>query len=159
VLFALLSGGDYAAGLEGCGELIAYGLAKCGFGDELLTAFYTLNSEDLSTFMVSWTDNVRNELISNSRGFLPSRQPALATTIPPDFPPLNVVRFYVRPTTSSFVNPPIDWKPGQIHINKLASFCANHLGWTDATTLRKTFHSNVWEGVFLQMLFSVGFCR
>lgn len=152
-MFALLSGGDYAAGLEGCGALTAHGLAKCGFGDELLKAFNTLDAADLSEFLVSWVADIHDELISNSQGFLPSRRPALAASIPPDFPPLNVVNFYVRPETSTSL--PSDWKPREIRLNKLASFGVNYLGWMEATALRKTFHSNVWAGVFLQMLISV----
>jgi hypothetical protein len=159
LLLALLSGGDYAAGLEGCSEVTAHGLAKCGFGDELLRAFDTLHSEDLLTFLASWVDGIRNELVSNTHGFLPSRRPALADAIPPDFPPVNVVEFYVRPKTTSFLPsddlPFTAWKPREIRINRLASFCAKNVGWTDATTLRKTFHSNICEGVFVQMLISV----
>ncbi|EDR01579.1 uncharacterized protein LACBIDRAFT_310609 [Laccaria bicolor S238N-H82] len=143
---------------EGCGEVTAHGLAKCGFGDELLGAFNTLHGEDLSTFLVSWVDSIRNELVSNTHGFLPSRRPALADAIPPNFPPVNVIEFYVQPKTTSFFPsgklPFAAWKPREIRINKLASFSAKNLGWTDATALRKTFHSNIWEGVFLQMLIS-----
>ena len=38
LLFALLSGGDYDNGVEGCGAVTALGLAKCGFGDQLLAS-------------------------------------------------------------------------------------------------------------------------
>ena len=155
LLFALLTGGDYAAGLEGCGELTAHGLAKCGFGDNLLTALNTLDEENLTEFLVAWVAGIRDELVSNSQGFLPSRRPGLAATIPPEFPPLNIIKFYIQPETSKSFPSSLGWKPCQIRINKLASFGAQYLGWTDATALYRTFHSNVWEGVFLQMLISV----
>ncbi|EDR15296.1 uncharacterized protein LACBIDRAFT_320988 [Laccaria bicolor S238N-H82] len=144
----------HAAGLKGCGELTARGLAKCGFGDELLTAFNTLDDKNLSEFFVAWVTSIREELVSNSQGFLPSRRPGLAATIPPNFPPLNIINLYVRPETSKLFPFSLDWKPCEVRINKLASFGAEYLGWTDASALYKHFHSNVWEGVFLQMLIS-----
>ena len=155
LLFALLTGSDYAAGLEGCGELTAHGLAKCGFGDALLTALNTLDEENLTEFLVAWVAGICDELVSNSQGFLPSCQPGLASTIPPEFPPLNIIKFYIQPEMSEAFPSTLGWKPCESHINKLASFGAQYLGWTNATTLYRTFHSNVWEGVFLQMLISV----
>ena len=38
MLYALLAGGDYSKGVAGCGPVIALGLARCGFGDDLLSA-------------------------------------------------------------------------------------------------------------------------
>jgi len=84
LLFALLSGSDYSAGLEGCEELTAHGLAKCSFGDELLTAFNTLDDANLPEFLVAWVAGICSELVTNSQGFLPSCRPGLAATIPPE---------------------------------------------------------------------------
>lgn len=50
LLLALLSGRDYAAGLEGCSEVTAHGLAKCGFGDKLLRATPYM----VKIFLPSW---------------------------------------------------------------------------------------------------------
>ncbi|KDR75967.1 hypothetical protein GALMADRAFT_67468, partial [Galerina marginata CBS 339.88] len=150
-------GGDYSDGLEGCGQKTAHGLVKCGFGDSLLLAINTLDGDNLRTFLNSWICDIRKELISNSRGFLPSCRPQLAASISHEFISPQVIEFYVRPVSSFFPTPgplPTPWKPGGIRINRLASFCANDLGWKEGTGLRKTFHANLWEGVFLQMLIS-----
>jgi holliday junction resolvase YEN1 len=48
LLFASLSGGDYDNGVEGCGAITALGLAKCGFGDQLLASLKDHQCGDLS---------------------------------------------------------------------------------------------------------------
>jgi hypothetical protein len=158
LLMALMAGGDYSDGLEGCGGKIAHGLARCGFGDSLLTAFNTRNSNDLHAFLKSWVEDIRDELRTNNHGFLPSCRPKLAESISCQSISLHILEFYVQPVSSFFPAPQnlsVTWRPREIHINRIAEFCVNHLGWEDANALRKTVHFNLWEGVFLQMLISV----
>ncbi|KAF8176553.1 PIN domain-like protein, partial [Pholiota molesta] len=157
LLIALLCGGDYdPSGLQGCGPAIAYGLARCGFGDQLLEGFHQgLTSE----FLDFWRGGLRKELITNSRNFLPSRQPRLASSIPLDFPDPKVIELYVKPVTSCtppYVLPITQlWRPKEPTIYLLTKFCYENFGWRTEETLKAKFSSLLWDGVFSQMIYSV----
>lgn len=157
-----MAGGDYSEGLDGCGETTAHALAKCGFGDTLRAAVATLNEENLRAFKAAWLDEVREELRTNSQGFLPSRKPQLAASMSLRLLSHDILQFYIFPLTS--FSPSQDapdtafWKPNEPNIHRLAMVCTSHLGWRDGVELQRALHSNVWEGVFFQMLFSVRCC-
>src|SRR6266702_1133169 len=71
ILIGLLSGGDYhQAGLARCGPGIAHGLAKCGFGDELLEATQSLTRDKLPDFLITWCEDLHSELRTNAHGHL-----------------------------------------------------------------------------------------
>jgi hypothetical protein len=86
ILFALLCGGDYDPGIDNCGVITAFGLARCGFGDKLVDAIQNLHDHDLDHFLVQWRDSLQFELSSNSQGMLCKCQPQLALHIPDTFP-------------------------------------------------------------------------
>ena len=55
LLIALMAGGDYDSGISGCGVSTSHGLAKCGFGDDLLTVAKTLPDDDsFQSFLGTW---------------------------------------------------------------------------------------------------------
>lgn len=70
---------------------VAVGLAKCGFGDELVDACHRLVKEDgdedeegrerLEGWLVGWRERVATELKKNSMGYLPSKRASLAQTL------------------------------------------------------------------------------
>lgn len=159
LLIALMAGGDYSEGLDGCGETTAHALAKCGFGDTLRAAVATLNEDSLLDFKLNWLGEVRRELQTNSQGFLPSRKPQLAASMSSSFLNHDILQFYVFPLTSFLPSqkaPDLPaWMPNEPNIVRLASFCTSHLGWQDGLDLQHVLHSNLWEGVFFRMLFSV----
>jgi len=51
ILFALLCGRDYDQGIKICGGATAFGLAKCGFGEELLEAVEISKATNSTTFL------------------------------------------------------------------------------------------------------------
>ena len=103
ILISLLAGGDYDQGVEGIGTGIALGLARCGYEDELLEAVWTLfpASVNLDAFLVNWRVRLRQELSSNTHGYLHSTHPTLATNITDGFPNRRILGLYLEPLTSS----------------------------------------------------------
>jgi len=157
LLFALLSGGDYSNGIFGCGRVVALGLARCGFGDQLLEAID--KDEDPAIFSPRLRGLICAELRDNSQGKLGSRHPSLAAQFPDDFPDPKIVRLYNKPATSWSCGQTIpslsDWKTREPSIAKITQFCSDHLGWKTESVLKEKLHNYLWEGVFAQMLFSV----
>ncbi|KJA22199.1 hypothetical protein HYPSUDRAFT_139674 [Hypholoma sublateritium FD-334 SS-4] len=154
ILFALLTGGDYdEGGVPGCGMETAYGLARCGFGNDLVHAIRTIQSQPvLQKFLSNWRESIKREL---SQGFLPHRQPAVANRISDQFPDLRVLQFYLNPLTSNPDTVQKDWLIKQPLLHNLAEFCSERFEWSDEQILKKKFKNGIWEGALLQMLFSV----
>ena len=158
LLFALLNGGDYDKGVPGCGQVVAVGLAKCGYGDQLLNAIN--NNEDFNTFAPRFRDQICAELREDLQGQLGARRPSLASQFPDDFPKREVIDLYTKPviSDSESCNKTIrhgDWKTRAPCIAKITQFCYDNLGWKTESVLKANLQSHLWEGVFAQMLFSV----
>ncbi|KAF8955937.1 PIN domain-like protein, partial [Flammula alnicola] len=81
LLIALLSKSDYSNGLPGCGLIISAGLARCGFGDEILHAFHKLEDFKLSRKLIEITEAIKAELQNNTKGHLNSTHPNLASKL------------------------------------------------------------------------------
>lgn len=158
---ALMSGGDYSQGIKGCGHGVSHGLAKCGFGDEILNALETSSGTLLDEILHGIFLRMKNELASNSSGFLTQKQPQLASTLSESFmtkdsPALNL---YLNPITSWSFNPQHGLNPKiwvfEPCISRLVHFCHTIFGWRSQPDLEMRFKRNLWEGIFLQMLYSV----
>ncbi|KAF9523227.1 PIN domain-like protein [Crepidotus variabilis] len=158
ILIALLCGGDYdPSGVFLCGPTIAYGLARCGFGDELLKAWNALNQFELNEFLTGWRQRLRAELETNSSGFLNRRHPSVAQDIDDEFPDLDVLQLYTSPLTSSSYSatlPTFRALGISPNIFALTQFCLHHFNWSYEELFRK-FEGWVWEGIFIQLLYSV----
>ncbi|EJD47543.1 PIN domain-like protein [Auricularia subglabra TFB-10046 SS5] len=152
ILIALLRGGDYNKGVPQIGMQIAHALARCGFGESLLNAVQSLQSEQLSKFLASWRIDLVSELRTNSRGILGKKQTRLAQAFPQDFPNLQVLNAYINPVVSGSVGdvPQFDWHR-KLDLAALAEVCERSLGWDDATVLKR-FKSLVWTGAALRAL-------
>jgi holliday junction resolvase YEN1 len=164
LLVALMAGGDYDSGISGFGASTAHGLAKCGFGDALLTAAKTLPDDDsFQIFLCAWRAQICHELSTNSHGFLPHRSTALASKTTSAFPDMNILHLYLAATTSwtvgsgdhvrNAVAP--SWKPREPVIHEITAFCQQRLGWSDPAMLMKTFENVLWGGVVFRMFCSV----
>ncbi|KAJ7182078.1 PIN domain-like protein [Mycena filopes] len=156
LLLAILRGGDYdAGGLVGCGMAIAHELARCGFGDTLLAAVQNQTEGSLEHFLVAWRRDLRDELASNSRGHMRSRQKALASKIPETFPSIRVLKLYVHPVTSGsdgFEAPTTDrWVPKVPSLADLALCCKRKFGWSAVDMVSK-FKKYIFPGVFMRRL-------
>jgi len=157
ILIGLLSGGDYHAGLSRCGPGIAHGLAKCGFGDELLEATQSLTRAELPEFLTRWREGLRNELRTNSRGHLVSKKPSLAKVIPDSFPDIDVLLSYTNPITSATdagarrTHTPPRWDR-EPDLAKIGHLCELHFEWGLKDIIIKRFRTVLWPSIVLRAL-------
>jgi Holliday junction resolvase YEN1 len=155
ILIGLLSGGDYhEAGVQGCGKLIAAGLARCGLGDRLLEATSSLDREELEDWLVTWRDQLREELRTNKSGFIGSKKPALAKKIPDDFPDLDILLSYTNPITSETEGKPtreVTWEQ-EPDIGKIAGLCELYFEWGVKDVIIKRFRTVLWPSAVLRIL-------
>ncbi|KAG1736213.1 hypothetical protein EDB19DRAFT_1722291 [Suillus lakei] len=155
ILIGLLSGGDYhQAGVQGCGKLIAAGLARCGFGDQLLEAAGSLSREELEEWLDTWRDEVREELRTNKSGLIGSKKPALAKKIPDDFPDVDILLSYTNPITSETEGEPtrdITWEQ-EPDIGKVAALCELYFEWGVKDVIIKRFRTVLWPSAVQRIL-------
>lgn len=156
VLVALLSGGDYhQAGLAGCGPKVAHGLAKCGFGDSLLSAARNLSGEGLRESLVTWKKDLAEELRTNSRGILGRKYHSLSKAIPEEFPDVAILMSYVSPVTSE--------TEGKVHkikatwerpldLGRIAHICELYFEWGVRHLIIKRFRTVIWPAAVLRLL-------
>jgi len=162
LLLALLSGGDYDHGIEGCGATTALGLAKCGYGDQLLGALIDhhhqkLSDETWNGFLSQWRTRIRHELTNNSSGMLNCRQAKLASKIPETFPAPNILQLYFAPLISGSFPASSTWyEICEPMILGIAKFCSDNFHWGVEKAKRK-FTASLWDGVFLRLLYFVSF--
>ncbi|KAG0694710.1 hypothetical protein DFH29DRAFT_308905 [Suillus ampliporus] len=144
ILIGLLSGGDYhQAGAQGCGKLIAAALARCGFGDRLLEAASSLSREELEKWLVTWRNDVREELRTNKSGLVGSKKPALAKKIPDDFSDVDLLLSCTNPIMSKTDGKPtreITWEK-QPDIGKIAGLCELYFEWGVKDVIIKRFRT------------------
>jgi Holliday junction resolvase YEN1 len=155
-LIALLAGGDYDKGVPGCRMGIAHGLAQCGFGVSLLDAALKHSSDPTKfhLFLPEWLKTVREELVSNSQGYLGCRQERLSSCFTLDtFLGTDIVQHYANPVTLWLLQPGLAptnftdlWISQEPVIHKIAKFCMEHFRWTSPELL-KMFYNILWEGM------------
>ncbi|KAF8123519.1 hypothetical protein EV363DRAFT_1546988, partial [Boletus edulis] len=154
ILIGLLSGGDYIpAGLPGCGQKFATGLAHAGFGNSLVKAVKELKSAQLDDFLIQWRQDIRNELKTNKSGLLPSKKPSLAASLSDDFPSLPVLVSYTNPITSENTSQRGDRKPSlPVWRNnpdpmRIASLCELYFEWGVKDVIVHRFRTVLWPGL------------
>ena len=153
-MIGLLSGGDYIpAGLPGCGQKFATGLARAGFGDSLVKAVKELKGARLDAFLDQWRQDIRHELRTNRSGLLPSKKPSLAASLPDDFPSLPVLMSYADPLTSENIpqkgnrkTPPGVWRNDPDPMN-IASLCELYFEWGVKDIIVHRFRTVLWPGI------------
>jgi len=157
ILIGLMSGGDYQqGGLARCGVTTAHALARCGFGDSLYEAAVNINRESLNDFLVSWRDEVRNELRTNSKGEIGKKQVSLANSITENFPDVDILLSYVNPITSESMgrdsnNTKITWER-EPDLAKLAGVCELYFEWGYKEAIIKRFRTILWHSMVLRIL-------
>ncbi|KAI9430462.1 PIN domain-like protein [Lactarius indigo] len=157
ILIGLLSGGDYHTGLPRCGPGTAHGLAKCGFGDELLKAAQSLTRDELLDFLITWCRDLRSELRTNSRGHLGSKKPSLAKAVPDTFPDVDVLLSYTNPIISAtdasacHTHTPPRWER-EPDLGKLAHLCELRFEWGLKDIIIKRFRTILWPSIVLSAL-------
>ena len=156
ILIALLSGGDYhQAGLSGCGPKVAHGLAKCGFGDSLLSAARTLPREGLQEYLVAWKLDLAEELRTNSRGILGRKYNSLSKTIPEEFPDIDILMSYANPITSETEGKAhkikATWER-PLDLGRIANICELYFEWGVRHAIIKRFRTVIWPAAVFRFL-------
>ncbi|KAF8317915.1 hypothetical protein DL93DRAFT_2076435 [Clavulina sp. PMI_390] len=166
ILIGLLSGGDYeekdlpGSKLNGCGIATAHALARCGFGEELVNAFNVLQPDEFQDYLVQWRAALREELKTNSHGFMRAKQARLANAIPETFPNIKVLRAYVQPVTSRSEavaagrdpSPPVVLWKNEHSLAALAKFCEEKFEWGTMKIIPKRFRNLLWHGSVIRIL-------
>jgi hypothetical protein len=110
--------------VDNLGKNIAYALARCGFGDQLLVIFGKRTRENIQPMLAHWRDAIHQELRTNTRGFL--RHKHLSVNLPTDFPDIQVLENYANPLCSAHVGRqgggPMR-ATGKINLAMIAGFC------------------------------------
>jgi len=80
----------------------------------------------------------------------------LAECLPKSFPDPEILNLYFcSPKFSVFGHCASEWGPHEPSITSIAKFGQHHFKWNMETQLKYAMSAEVWEGVFLQMLYSV----
>ncbi|KAF7321721.1 XPGI domain-containing protein [Mycena kentingensis (nom. inval.)] len=153
VLVALLAGGDYHAGLDGCGIKTAIGLARAGFGRTLAEGVRGKQRRDAEVFIKTWTALVKAELVTNNSGYLPACKPSLAARWPSSFPSLDILDLYLCPRVAGLVaNLSTHLRP--LSLPNLATFARNNFNWGKPIGILKRFADRVFAAMVLRELVS-----
>ncbi|GAA6060314.1 hypothetical protein JCM10212_002955 [Sporobolomyces blumeae] len=150
ILIALMHGGDYSAGLEGCGIVYAKRLAEAGYGKKLLRGIRALEDDQAAQkgFVREWKDEVATVLRDNPDKLFDKKKPSLAKTLVETdaWPNLDVVRFYAHPRVS---NPdertPLTWSRG-VDLARLVPYPSRAFEWSNDHTVAY-FARHLWIGL------------
>jgi holliday junction resolvase YEN1 len=145
-------------GLKGCGISTATSLARGGYGTTLMDGISCDQSTmDVTAFLAIWRKTLIHELQTNKSGFLHKCLPALAASVPLDFPNLKLINLYLNPVTSEHERP----KENITTITEqgpdlvgLAQFIEEHFVWGDLTGILKRYSTCVFPGLALRELLS-----
>nr|GAT49008.1 predicted protein [Mycena chlorophos] len=153
VLFALLAGGDYNTGLNGCGPKFATGLARAGFGRSLADGVRGKTRTEIEGFLPTWCNAVRQELATNASGFLPFAKPQLAESWPSAFPSIDILDLYLHPSVSgNIADLSLSLQPFQL--DEIATFAQKNFNWAknNVVGLLQRFTSHILPGVVVREL-------
>jgi Holliday junction resolvase YEN1 len=110
-------------------------------------------ADDLPSFLDAWRESLRNELRTNTSGYLLSLHPALAENIPSDFPDINVLSLYMDPVTSEGTHTaPTDISFKQPQLAALATFAERNFVWGTTLGVLTHFAASVFPGLALREL-------
>ncbi|GJE95923.1 PIN-like domain-containing protein [Phanerochaete sordida] len=154
VLIALLSGGDYDSGVKGLGPKIAHGLARCGFGDRLLSA-YRMGEAEFKAFLPQWRNELNSELCTNASGMLPHRCSSAAVSS--SWPDMLTLTAYCNPVCSALNGQGTLGLAlrdrGDLSLPRLAKFCEDHFDeWGHRSRILERFHNFMYEGAVFHVL-------
>lgn len=124
-----------------------------------MNAVRTLSPSQLEAFRVfaGFQLGIQQELATNSQGFFASRHEKLAECFSSEpFPEQEILNIYsCSPKSSAFGHHANEWRPHEPSIASIAKFGQCHFEWNTERRLTYAMRTEVWEGVFLQMLYSV----
>lgn len=138
------------------GPKIAHGLAKCGFGDRLLTA-YRANGDNANfrAFLATWRTELNTELHTNASGLLPRRSPS--STLGANWPDMELLEAYANPIVHAVPGEGLAGlelkDKGDMSLSRIAKFCEDHFDeWGHRSRILERFNSLMWEGAVCNVL-------
>jgi Holliday junction resolvase YEN1 len=140
--------------LPRCGKQIAYRLAKCGFGDELVHAVRTLSPDELPTFLDGWRDALRTELRTDASGILGRKYVSLAASVTNAVPDMDILKSYMCPVTSESEGRPVrpvEWN-NEHSLSEIARCCEIYFEWGIKEMIVKRFRTVLWHASILRLL-------
>ncbi|PBK73189.1 PIN domain-like protein, partial [Armillaria solidipes] len=158
ILIALCSGGDYCeAGLPSCGIETAHALARAGLAASLYKTAINLSRSELPTFLATWRTELKEELRTDSHGYIGRKMVALAKSVPASFPNVDILLAYTHPVTSRSEGNPdyyadIAWTSKEPQIPGLAGFCEGHFEWGFKELIIKRFRTLIRPGTAFRVL-------
>ncbi|KAF8055904.1 PIN domain-like protein [Lyophyllum atratum] len=155
VLIALLAGGDYAAGVQGCGVKTAVALAHAGLGRRLIAGIQEAERAATAPFLAGWRLAIVEELRTNASGHLKQRLPHVADAVPLDFPDIAIVNLYLHPTTSEYADPselPSLVQGHGLDLARLVRFAETHFLWGDPARIYRTLATKIFPGLAMRQL-------
>ncbi|KAG5650957.1 hypothetical protein H0H81_010414 [Sphagnurus paluster] len=158
VLIAILGGGDYDPGLDGCDASTAFALAHAGLGKSLIHGIQNTPDTELHRFLGQWRAQLVAELTFNSSGFLSQKQPTVAASVPANFPDINIIHLYTHPLTSEDAGPshhPSLVTTQSLDLPCLVKFAEDHFTCTDHEGIYRIFASFIFPGLAVRQLMSI----
>ncbi|KAI9061322.1 hypothetical protein FKP32DRAFT_1576142, partial [Trametes sanguinea] len=138
----------------GCGATVAYGLVRYGLGRALHAALTSLSESDVQVFLLDWRAQLRDNLRNDPHGIIGRRQPALAASVPANFPDVAVARLFLTPALLPAERYTSLSSPRPIDLPSLGRLCERYFSWGSRAEILKTFRTTLWVGEALGMLIS-----
>jgi hypothetical protein len=146
------------------GPKIAYGLAQTPLATDLIHAFRTLSSKEFQTYLIEFRLKLKEELSTNSLGFLPNKRKQLAQTLPSTFPQVEIIDYYVNPRVSSGEDawpgfgkrepgsPGAGQRGGRGDPRCFALVCEKYFEWGTKDEVARRMKTLVWRGEVISQL-------
>ncbi|KAK7433685.1 hypothetical protein VKT23_020632 [Stygiomarasmius scandens] len=152
LLFAILQGGDYSAGLSHCGKATAYALTNTSLGTMLRFASEDYTNSKLRTYLnQQWTPELKQQLQHDTHSFIGGRRPKAASSIPAGFPNVNTIRHYVSPLVSSGPSPQL-LDITDVDVSYLGALSDQLFSWGQDGLVMNKFQTSVWPAVCIWKL-------
>ncbi|KAK0188740.1 PIN domain-like protein [Armillaria mellea] len=147
VLIALLVGGDYDEGIQGCGTQTAAEIIRTGIGKQLFDALEVSKVDNYPAVASAWHQGLCMMLEGEGAGHLSSRHHLLSSRIPSNFPKASVLIQYLHPVMSGLDGLPAAPSLGQPDLPRLAKTCEELFVWGHLMGIVKNFSYHVFPGL------------
>lgn len=139
-------------GVRNFSPSVAHGLARCGFGDRLLSAYFDAPAR-FQAYLKTWKAEVNQEIRTNARGFLPGRRDV---SLPAAFPDIDIFEMYANPLCSgrSAQHSGLAMRDrGNMNLARIAALCeARFDEWGHKSAILKRFRNLLWQGAVMHVL-------
>ena len=133
--------------------MTALPLASHGFGDRLCAAINGPHDDALDHIVQSWRAEIITCLRDDPFGILHKHHPALANSVPTNFPRRDIVQAFLHPViSSSNTLQDILWPLRPPSLSKLASLCDRYFSWSTPSMILQYFKKDIWPAMVIRPL-------